>query len=198
MPGIAKRFIPFPTMARFLSLALASSLALTVVPSAQRQYEPTHRTDVEYDGRVTFVRLAWRGDLGGFGRRGFSNAWNHDVPRAENHHSRIVSSLTNINIHTNASRILTLDDPELFKYPIAFMWEPGFWNLSDREAESFRAYLLKGGFVVFEDFDGAQQWDHFEAQMRRVIPDGRWVKLDRSHPIFHAFFDIHEIGRAHV
>jgi len=193
VPGIAKRFIPFPTMARFLSLALASSLALTVVPSAQRQYEPTHRTDVEYDGRVTFVRLAWRGDLGGFGRRGFSNAWNHDVPRAENHLSRIVSSLTNINIHTNASRILTLDDPELFKYPIAFMWEPGFWNLSDREAESFRAYLLKGGFVVFEDFDGAQQWDHFEAQMRRVIPDGRWVKLDRSHPIFHAFFDIHDI-----
>ncbi len=36
--------------------------------------------------------------------------------------------------------MLTLDDPELFNYPIAFMWEPGFWNLTDREAESFRAY----------------------------------------------------------
>jgi hypothetical protein len=38
------------------------------------------------------------------------------------------------------------------------MWEPGFWSLTDREAECFRAYLLKGGFAVFEDFDGRQRW----------------------------------------
>jgi hypothetical protein len=58
----------------------------------------------------------------------------------------------------------------------------GFWNLTDREAASFRAYLLKGGFAVFEDFDGAAQWANFEAQMRRVLPDGRFVRLDRTHP----------------
>ena len=68
---------------------------------------------------------------------------------------RILHELTALDIRTDGSLILTLDDPELFKYPIAFMWEPGFWNLTDREAESFRAYLLKGGFAVFEDFDGA-------------------------------------------
>ena len=174
-------------------LTLAAAALATTAPAAQRQYDTSHRTDVEYDGRVTFVRLAWRADLGFSRRGGFNNAWNHDVPRAENHLSRIVQSLTNISMHTNASRILTLDDPELCKYPIAFMWEPGFWNLNDREAAAFRAYLLKGGFAVFEDFDGAQQWSHFEAQMRRVIPDGRWVKLDRTHPIFHTFFDIRDI-----
>ena len=32
----------------------------------------------------------------------------------------------------DGSRILMLDDPELFNYPIAFMWEPGFWNLDRR------------------------------------------------------------------
>ena len=73
------------------------------------------------------------------------------------------------------------------------MWEPGFWNLTDREAVSFRAYLLKGGFAVFEDFDGAQQWSNFEAQMRRVLPDGRFVKLDNTHRIFDAFFKIKDI-----
>jgi hypothetical protein len=56
------------------------------------------------------------------------------------------------------------------------MWEPGFWNLTDREAVSFRAYLLKGGFAVFEDIDGLPQWSNFEAQMRRVLPEGRFVK----------------------
>ena len=46
---------------------------------------------------------------------------------------------------------------------------------------------------MFEDFDGAQQWAHFEAQMRRVLPDGRLVKLDQTHPIFDAFFRIKDI-----
>ena len=52
----------------------------------------------------------------------------------------------------------------------------------------FRAYLLKGGFAVFEDFDGPQQWNNFEAQMRRVLPDGRFVKLENAHRIFDSFF----------
>lgn len=73
------------------------------------------------------------------------------------------------------------------------MWEPGFWILSDSEAESFRAYLLKGGFAVFEDFDGPQQWRHFAAQMRRVLPEGRFVKLDNTHRIFDSFFTIADI-----
>ena len=130
----------------------------------------------------------------GFSRRGgFSSAWNHDYPRAEQHLSLIIKELTALDIRTDGSLILTLDDPELFNYPIAFMWEPGFWNLTDREAASFRAYLLKGGFAVFEDFDGAAQWSNFEAQMRRVLPDGRFVKLDNTHRIFDSFFHIKDI-----
>jgi len=147
---------------------------------------------VAYDGRFTFVRLRWKSDLG-YSRRGFSSAWNHDYPRAEQHLGSIVRELTNIDVRADGSRILTLDDPELFKHPIAFMWEPGFWNLTDGEAATFRDYLLKGGFAIFEDFDGAAQWSNFEAQMRRVLPDGRFVRLDRSHRIFGSFFEIKDI-----
>ncbi|PYR03416.1 MAG: hypothetical protein DMF97_02110, partial [Acidobacteria bacterium] len=147
--------------------------------------------DVAYDGRFTFVRLRWRND--GRFRGGWGSAWNHDYPRAEQHLSQIVRELTYLDIRLDGSRILTLDDPDLFNYPIAFMWEPGFWTLSDREAESFRAYLLKGGFPVFEDFDGPQQWNNFYAQMQRVLPEGRFVKLDRTHRIFDTFFRIENI-----
>ena len=145
-----------------------------------------------YDGRFRFVRIRWKSDLG-FSRRGFNAAWNHDLPRAEQHLSLILQELTLLGIRTDDNLVLTLDDPQLFNYPIAFMWEPGFWNLSDDEAAAFRAYLRKGGFAVFEDFDGAQQWAHFESQMRRVLPDGRFVKLDATHPIFDAFFTIKNI-----
>jgi hypothetical protein len=178
-----------------LTLLLATPI---VEPPAQRPRGggrdasvPSYRSDVEYDGRFTFVRLRWRS--GGYSRGFWSTAWDHDYPRAEQHLSQILRELTTLDIRLDGSRVLTLDDPELMHYPIAFMWEPGFWDLSDNEALAFRAYLQKGGFAVFEDFDGPQQWANFEAQMRRVIPDGRFARLDNSHRIFNSFFAIHDI-----
>ena len=180
-------------MSRWLRLA-AVIVGAAGADAAQRDAPGwPHRTDIGYDGTFTFVRLRWKSDLGFSRRGGFSSAWNHDYPRAEQHLSQILRELTALDIHTDASRILTLDDPDLFRYPIAFMWEPGFWNLADVEAESFRAYLSKGGFAIFEDFDGAQQWANFEAQMRRVLPDGRFVRLDNAHRIYDAFFQIKDI-----
>jgi len=73
--------------------------------------------DVAYDGRFTFVRLRWRND--GRFRGGWGSAWNHDYPRAEQHLSQIVRELTYLDIRLDGSRILTLDDPDLFNYPIA-------------------------------------------------------------------------------
>jgi Domain of unknown function (DUF4159) len=178
---------------------LVSPLLVAVVATgaAQRRDRPptTVPVESEYDGRFTFVRLRYGSFEGG--RRGMSNAWNHDFPRAEQHLSKILKELTLIDTNTEGSRILTLDDPDLFQYPIAYMWEPGFWSMSDREAESFRAYLLKGGFAIFDDFEFEDQWNHFEAQMRRVLPSGRLVELDVKHPIFDSFFRMKTIDFPH-
>jgi len=174
-----------------LATVLLAAATVTPVPSgarAQQSWNP----EPSYDGRFTMVRLRWKSDAG-FSGRGFRSAWNHDYPRAEQHLAQIVKSLTSIDIRTDASLILTLDDPALFQYPIAFMWEPGFWNLTDKEAESFGAWLRKGGFAIFEDFDGPQQWSNFEQQMRRVLPDGRFVRLDHTHRIYDSFFAIKDI-----
>jgi len=152
-----------------------------------------HRGDLTYNGQFTFVRLRWKSDFGSSRRGGFSSAWNHDYPRAEQNLALMLQELTALDVRTGGSLILTLDDPELFKYPIAFMWEPGFWNLAESEAESFRAYLLKGGFAVFEDFDGPQQWNNFESQMHLVLPGGRFVRLDGTHRIFDSFFKVKDI-----
>jgi hypothetical protein len=179
-----------------VSVRLASAALVLAATAAGAPFDggiQPNPTDAAYDGRFTFVRLRWKSDYGFTRRGGFSAAWNHDYPRAEQHLALIIKELTAIDIHTDNSLILTLDDPELFNYPIAFMWEPGFWNLTDREAESFRAYLVKGGFAVFEDFDGPDQWGNFEGQMRRVLPNHRLVKLEKSHRIFDSFFRINDI-----
>ena len=182
---------------RGLRTLVLAALALTTLAAQQGGRRPrgsappesqaTYRTDIEYDGRITFVRLRWRS---GASRSYWSTAWDHDYPRAEQHLSQIVRELTNIDMRLDGSRVLTLDDPALMTYPVAFMWEPGFWELNDTEAQAFRAWLLKGGFAVFEDFDGAEQWANFQEQMQRVIPGGRFLPLDKTHRIFDSFFSI--------
>lgn len=172
---------------RFLALVFIGGTAMAA------QFDrpgSSYGVNVPYDGRVTFARLRWQGG-GRFGG-GVSASWNHDYPRAEQHLAQILRELTYLDIRPDESQILALDDPELFKHPIAFMWEPGFWSLSDSEARSFGDYLRKGGFAVFEDFDGPSQWANFEGQMRRVLPEGRFVTIDPAHPIFHAFFEIRD------
>ena len=179
-------------MARWLRpLGLVLLLATTAFAQFDRPSFRHYPANVPYDGRFTFVRLRWQENRGS---RGFwSSAWDHDYPRAEQHLSQIMRELSYLDIRLDGSRILTLDDPELFKYPIAFMWEPGFWAMTDAEALSFRAYLQKGGFAVFEDFDGPEQWANFAEQMARVLPGARWVRLDKSHRLYRSFFEIHDI-----
>jgi hypothetical protein len=161
--------------------------------SAQRPDESWGQFRREYDGRFTFVRLRWQAASGGYG---MSRAWDHDFPRAEQNLMTMLREMTMIDVNRDGSLILTLDDPELFHYPIVYMWEPGFWTLGEVEAERFREYLLKGGMVIFDDFEG-NQWNNLEVQMRRVLPEARWVKLDVTHPIFDSFFRMKTIDFPH-
>lgn len=112
---------------------------------------------------------------------------------------KILNEISFLSPHVEDSNVFTLDDPKLCRYPVAYMTEPGFWTLTDKEAAAFRAYLLKGGFVIFDDFrqvpydHGGGGWDHFEANLRRVLPDARFVDMDPSHKIFHSFFEINSV-----
>ena len=56
-------------------------------------------------------------------------------------------------------------------------------------AKGLREYMLKGGFVIFDDFREGD-WYNLEEQMKRVMPEVRFFDMDASHPIFHSFFEI--------
>lgn len=152
---------------------------------------PTVDSDnVEYDGRLVFVRIRYTTSFSGYGRRGSRDpGWAHDYPTADLNLMQIVRDLTSATPRVDGSNIFSLDDPELFRYPIAYMSEPGMWGPTQTEADSLRKYLLKGGFLIFDDFRGSD-WYNLEEQMRIVMPDHRFIQLDISHPVFHSFFDI--------
>ena len=147
-----------------------------------------------YDGRLIFARIRFTTGAGGFMRRGTFGEppWMHDYPTSDTHMMKIINELTLIRPHTEASNVFTLDDPELHKYPIAYMSEPGFWTMDDDEMLGLRNYLGKGGFIIFDDFREID-WYNLEQQMRRVLPDAHWMQLDSTHPIFHSFFEIEDL-----
>ena len=139
--------------------------------------------NVRYDGRFVFVRMSY----GYAGRQGAP--WAHDYPVGEEHFLKILTSITNMASHTTESSIMSFSDPELFKFPVAYLVEPGFWWMSDADVTNLKAYLLKGGFLIVDDFP-MRAWQQFDQQMARVFPEGRWIELDPTHPIFHSFFEV--------
>ena len=152
-----------------------------------------------YDGRFTFVRLSYPFGLGagfdGFGPRGrmAQAPWAHDYPTADVHLMKILEELTLLAPRNDGSNILPLDAPEIFDYPFLYMSEPGFWRASEEEVAGLRAYLAKGGFVIFDDFR-TQDFYNLQDQMRRVLPGQRFIEIDPSHPVFHSFFEIDRPG----
>ena len=173
------------------ALVIAVSIVQAQAPFAgrgRRQPAGPEPANVAYDGRFTFVRLRYTPEAAGYYFRR-EPPWAHDYPTAERHLARILRELTYLSPYMDGGNILTLDDPELFKFPIAYMSEPGFWTLTDKEAAGLRAYLLKGGFLIFDDFRGPD-WDNFASAMHRVMPESRLLPLDAAQPIFHSFFEI--------
>jgi hypothetical protein len=145
--------------------------------------------NISYDGRFTFVRLRYGPPIPYQSQR---VPWSHDYPEGERNMMKILREISSLDPHVEETNILPLDDPELFKYPVAYMCEPGGWYVSEPAAANLRAYLQKGGFLIIDDFR-YRHWDNFETQMHRVLPDARIVDLDASHPIFHSFFEIDSI-----
>jgi hypothetical protein len=185
---------------RLAMLALAAALVATGAAAYAQDWFGGRRPrssdnlygNVEYDGRLTFVRIRFAvGFAGAFGRRGSRGElpWAHDYPTADIHLMKIMKELSITPARIDGSNVLSLDDPELFNYPIAYVSEPGFWQPTAAEAAGLRQYLLKGGFIIFDDFR-ENDWYNLQEQMRRVAPELRFVALDQTHRIFNSFFEI--------
>ena len=197
--------------ARFLVVAALLSVPFAV-SDAQREFgrnrrmyggdpnefyvPPDWQKNTPYDGRFTFARIKYRGYEKFNGREG--PGWSHDYPRAESHFMRIIREITMIRPFvetegTPGGNIIALDDPDLFKYPVAYFSEPGGWYPNEKELLGMRNYLRKGGFIIFDDFDGGgyqDDYSRFVAVMQQVLPEGRIVDVPETHPIFDSFFKV--------
>jgi hypothetical protein len=115
--------------------------------------------------------------------------WVNDYPDADLNLSYRLQQMTSLKTDPDG-RVLKLTDPALADYPFIYMVKPWGLDLTDAEVPILRKYLLNGGVLMADDFWGDSQWNSFEAQMKRVLPDRTWTNLPLSHPIFHCVFPV--------
>jgi len=176
---------------RRLAVAALVGAVLAAVPlavAAQRgglfdRLRPDQYGNLPYDGRFTVARIRYSGYIG----------WRFDYPDMERNLTMILRELTSMRPHVDGSNVHALDDPELMKYPVAYLSEPGYWYPTEAEVQGLRTYLAKGAFLIVDDFHFPEEWAVFEIAMRRVLPGARIERLTIRHPIFNTFFAIQSL-----
>jgi hypothetical protein len=144
---------------------------------------PEPRRDAEFHFiRLEYEQLPWT-------RRGFYNRWwAQDWPAAEIHFNQGIQRLTALDV--GDGRHFTITDERLFDYPWVYATQVGYWVLSEAEVARLREYLLRGGFLMTDDFYGEEQWTVFRESMLDVFPDRTIVEVDESHQSLHVLYDL--------
>ncbi len=149
------------------------------------------------NGEFHFLRMEYT-DLPQYHRRfGFSSRagqgtgwWLMDWPAAENHFTAGLTRLTRLD--AGDPRHMRVTDDRIFDYPWIYATQVGWWGLSDAETARLREYLLRGGFLVTDDFYGDEQWEVFRRTMERVLPGAAITDIARGDSVMHVLYDIRE------
>ena len=165
------------------------------VQQADDDEAPLPKREAEYH----FIRLEYT-DLPQYHRRfGYSSRdgmgsgwWLVDWPNADNHFTTGVQRLTRLD--TGDPRHLRLTDPHLFDYPWIYATQTGWWDLSDAECAALREYLLRGGYLMVDDFWGPDpaQWEVFRRTMERVLPGKPITDIALTDSVMHVLYSIEQ------
>jgi hypothetical protein len=134
-----------------------------------------------------FVRLQYADNME-FGRR---QRWLTDWPEAETHLLQGVRRLTRLDAQADGESLSIMDE-RLFDYPWLYAVEVGGWLLNETEAARLRDYLLRGGFLVVDDFHGTLEWAGFVESMQRVFPDRPIVDIPLQDSLFHLVYELED------
>jgi hypothetical protein len=177
-------------MSRKNALVLVSNilLYLLLINAGFSTAQGTGYDDVPMQAEFHFARLAF-----GVNGHRFSTypgePWLRDWPDAEYHFLQGVRRLTRINAEGEYRQVSLINDA-LFDYPVIYAVKVGYWYLSNTEIERLRQYLLRGGFLIVDDFHGPNEWAQFVASLRKVFPDRPIVDIPDEHEIFHVLYDL--------
>jgi len=175
-----------------LSLLLAlSAWGLLLAQKPWREYPGEDRVPTPRDWNVphdwSTARLMWRNSgrsFGGFG------GWTTDYPGGDRNLIEGVRRLTRIDVRSVEQPVALDGSDDVYNWPFLYAVEVGRWTFDEREAEQLRNYLLRGGFLMVDDFHGSQEWANFVEGIQMVFPDRAIEDLPSGEPIFHMLGDV--------
>ncbi len=194
---------PAAALGALLLVAMAGLAQRRRFPPEFREEDPEESPAAARDGEFHFVRVEYT-DLAEY-HRGWGYAsrdgtgegwWLVDWPAADNHFTAGIQRLTRIDV--GDPRHMRLTDDRLFDYPWIYATQTAWWDLSDSETSRLREYLLRGGFLVVDDFWGPEQWRLFRGTMDRVLPDQPITDIAESDPVMHVLYDIQQKDRTFI
>jgi hypothetical protein len=161
-----------------------------------RRSAPKWATLADFDGSFNFCRAYYssnRREAGGSG-------WDTDFPGADNNFSVRLAELTAVRVKHGIDDqpdnvVVRLTDPVLARCPVLHFEDSGTARFSDAEVEALRAYLLKGGFLVVDDYWGEEAWEQWAREIGRVLAPSEYpiVDIPPDHPIMHTLYDVKEV-----
>ena len=153
----------------------------------RQDFRPSLKAPSDEAREFFFTRAIYSGD--GY-RRG---SWAVDFPKADRQFLTIIDRLVDLLDSYGRENAVRLDDPDLRRFPFLYALEVGYMYMTEPEVKGLRDYLLAGGFLMVDDFWGTWEWDNFERQIKRVLPEYRIVEIPLDHPIFNTVYNIEEI-----
>ena len=192
-----------PISAFFLLSGISTGL-LAMQRGGQQDYDSygareafTNSVDLgsgKYEYSWSRLRYSMAGGGGGMYGYGRYATWSRDYPKADRQFLIAMKRLTRINARP-VEQVVDLDAPlgdpqSIENFPWVYAVQVQTWTFSDAEAKRLREYLLKGGFIMVDDFHGAADWEHFMNGMLMIFPDRPIEDLTDKDEIFHVLYDL--------
>jgi len=163
---------------------------------------PDYQTPAEWVfGRLMYPEHPY-GMFGSAGRRGFrfgsmgfdwregGTGWTQDYPRADRHFAAAIRRLTRVEARSVEQPVNPDDLDDFFNWPWLNAGEMGDWKLTDPQVKTLREYLLRGGFLMLDDFWGPEEYDRFAETMSKVFPERPVIDMPGRDAIFHTVYDL--------
>ena len=187
----------FPRLALALLVLGSSSALLAFQQRNQFQgfgFGDDNTANPDQKDEFTFARLRYStrygydgGGFGGFGFRG--GGWSEDYPKGDRQFVQALTRLTRIDARPE-QEVVDPDSDDLFNWPWIYAVNVQTWDFTPDEAKRMREYLLKGGFLMVDNFHGVADWESFMIGMRKVFPDRPVEDLGVKVEIFHVLYDL--------
>ena len=163
--------------------------------TAEWGYQPEQSKD---KSEFAWSRLSYTSSMtsyggygGGYGRGGYGRggSWSRDYPKADRQFLIALKRLTRVQGRAT-EQVVNLSSDDIFNYPWVYAVQVQTWSFTDDQAKRLREYLLKGGFLMVDDFHGSADWESFMNGMRQVFPDRQVEDLTNKDEIFHVLYDL--------